>query len=127
VPRDVLACHAGSFDLVLDATADFWDAARAARAQLETFEASGFGPKSALVFDWAVDAMEMPRLVELEADNPNTLGRAYCCGVSNAGVYADAGLRDVYYATSTRRACGVRPTDRPRPPACSSATSAASL
>ena len=29
----------------------------------------------------------MTRLVELEADNPYTLGRAYCCGVSNAGVF----------------------------------------
>ena len=47
----------------------------------------------------------MTRLVELEADNPFTLGRAYCCGVSNAGLYpAEDSAVAVYYGTSTRHA-----------------------
>ena len=104
-PKDVLACHAGSMDLVLDAQSDFWDAARNAGSQLAEFEAKGFGPQSVRVFDWATDAMEMTRLVELEADNPYSLGRAYCCGVSNAGLYGGAdGVAQMYYATSTRYA-----------------------
>ena len=40
VPRDELACHAGSFDLVL-APRDFWEAAADASSQLAAFEARG--------------------------------------------------------------------------------------
>ena len=65
----------------------------------------GFGEQSVRVFDWACDAMEMTRLVELNADNPFTLGRAYCCGTSNTGLYpADDSVKEMYYGTSTLRA-----------------------
>ena len=82
-----LACHAGSMDLVLPTNAGFWANARTSTSQLKSFLDSGFGVDSVRVFDWATDAMEMTRLVELEADNPNTAGRAYACGISNAGVF----------------------------------------
>ena len=76
-----------------------------ARARNGHVEATLNHPFPAQVFDWATDAMEMTRLVELEADNPYTLGRAYCCGVSNAGVYKGSdGVDQLYYATSTRYA-----------------------
>ena len=61
---------------------------------------SGFGEQSVRVFDWACDAMEMTRLVELESENPFTLGRAYCCGTSNTGLYpATDSVKEMYYGT----------------------------
>lgn len=104
VTKDVLSCHAGSFDLFLEPAQNLWDMSREAGAQLATFEEKNFGEQSVRVFDWAVDAMEMTRLVELESDNPFTLGRAYCCGVSNAGLYRGRGATEMYYATSTTNA-----------------------
>ena len=102
ISKDFLACHAGSMDLVLPAGGSFWDRARLASKQLKSFLDAGFGVDSVRVFDWATDAMEMSRLVELEADNPNTAGRAYACGISNAGVFESDNLKEVYYATSTK-------------------------
>ncbi|KAJ1458617.1 hypothetical protein M885DRAFT_614466 [Pelagophyceae sp. CCMP2097] len=110
-----LACYAGSFDVLLPLKeltkrgTQFWPLARRAGGQLKDFVDSGYGQQSVRVFDWAVDAMEMARLVELEADNPLSLGRAYACGISNAGVYsgdgesspAKARVRSMHYATST--------------------------
>ena len=101
---DRLACRAGSMDLFLKPADGLWDMSREAGAQLQTFEGRNFGEQSVRVFDWAVDAMEMTRLVELESDNPFTLGRAYCCGVSNAGLYRGSGAAEMYYATSTTSA-----------------------
>jgi len=105
VTKELLACHAGSMDLFLEPAEEFWATARAAGAGLATFVDSGFGEQSVRVFDWACDAMEMTRLVELNADNPFTLGRAYCCGTSNTGLYpADDSVAAMYYGTSTLRA-----------------------
>ena len=97
---DRLACRAGSMDLFLKPADGLWDMSREAGAQLQTFEGRNFGEQSVRVFDWAVDAMEMTRLVELESDNPFTLGRAYCCGVSNHRLYRGAARR----RCTTRRA-----------------------
>lgn len=100
--RTALACHAGSFDVLLSADDDLWALARSASQQLTAFIEADFGVQSVRVFDWATDAMEMARLVELEADNPITLGRAYACGISNAGIYqpVDEAISHTYYATS---------------------------
>lgn len=100
--RDRLGCHAGSFDVLIEGgeKESFWDSARSATAQLAAFVDADFGKQSVRVFDWAMDSMEMARLVELEADNPLTLGRAYACGVSNAGVFEMDESVQVYYATS---------------------------
>eukprot|EP00617_Octactis_speculum_P009830 CAMPEP_0185780014 /NCGR_PEP_ID=MMETSP1174-20130828/97722_1 /TAXON_ID=35687 /ORGANISM="Dictyocha speculum, Strain CCMP1381" /LENGTH=413 /DNA_ID=CAMNT_0028469381 /DNA_START=40 /DNA_END=1281 /DNA_ORIENTATION=- len=101
---ETLSCHAGSMDLMVTPTfatakalssrnseesarEEFWEAAASCKDQLGQFIGSGFGPAAVRVFDLASQSMEMSRLVELNADSPLSLGRAYSCGVSNAGVY----------------------------------------
>lgn len=58
------------------------------------------------LFDWGMRSVEINDVVEKEADNPATAGRAYTCGVSNMGVFSGQGmygprrLHAVHYATS---------------------------
>ena len=128
-----LGCQAGSMDLVLRAcggdaerllvaaaaeaegaseegssVADerdkFWALAREAGAQLSELSSAGFVEDAVRVFDWATESMEIPRIVELAAGSPFTLGRAYSCGVSNAGVYGGDARAGAYSLSSVRYA-----------------------
>lgn len=106
-----LCCQAGSLDVVLPcagttaaavadgrlgAARDVWRAARESAAQVRSFtKESPFVRDSVLVFDWATRSFEMTKLLEMEADNPLTLGRAYGAGLSNAGVYGGSARHEV--------------------------------
>ena len=95
----------------------FWAVAKQCRQELLDFVAAGYVPESVQLFDWGMQTLELNEVVEKEAENPKTLGRAYTCGVSNMGVfgpgggkgddsssfsssYGDYRLRGVHYATS---------------------------
>ena len=107
---DSVSCQAGSMDLMLrvrgragerllrmkeeqrgeSASVDdeFWAVAREAQRQTASFTANGAGPRDAVgVFDWGMRVAEMNNLVRLEAESTSSFGRAYSCGVSNAGVF----------------------------------------
>jgi len=91
--------------------AEFWYLAQQCRKEYLDFVNQGFVQESVRLFDLGMKAIEILEVVEKEADNPRTLGRAYTCGVSNMGIFqypleyaASSGtmvhLREVYYATS---------------------------
>lgn len=90
---------------------EFWSLAQLCRQEYLDFVKQGFGPESVRLFDMGMKAVEILEVVEKEADNPKTLGRAYSCGVSNMGIFRHAvdyalssgdqlSLQGVYYATS---------------------------
>ena len=90
---------------------EFWSLAQQCRREYLDFVDQGFVPESVRLFDLGMKAVEILDVVEKEADNPKTLGRAYTCGVSNMGVFkypveyathsgGSARLQGVYYATS---------------------------
>ena len=78
--------------------------AREAGAQLGELSGAAFVEDAVRVFDWATESMEIPRIVELAAGSPFTLGRAYSCGVSNAGVYGGDARARAYSLSSVRYA-----------------------
>ncbi len=92
-----------------DAHEGFWAVAGQCRRSYEAFVAAGFVPESVALFDWGVRAIELNEVVEKEAENAKTLGRAYTCGVSNMGVfpgprdgaYGPHRLAGLHYATSS--------------------------
>jgi hypothetical protein len=47
---------------------------------------SGFVPESVRLFGFGMEYADILRVVELEANNPSSLGRGYTCGVSNVGL-----------------------------------------
>lgn len=65
----------------------FWSLAGHCSRSLEAFVAAGFVPESVALFDWGMRAIELNEVVEREAENGKTLGRAYTCGVSNMGIF----------------------------------------
>lgn len=87
----------------------FWTLAQDCRRNLLDFVSRGWVGESVRLFDWGVKSIELNDVVEKEADNPATSGRAYSCGVSNMGVfrggpqgvaYGPCRLQSVHYATS---------------------------
>lgn len=94
------------------ARARFWEVARECRGSFDDFVARGYVPESVALFDWGMRAIELNEVVEREAENAQTLGRAYTCGVSNMGVFGGGGgeglvpygpyrLEGLHYATSS--------------------------
>lgn len=67
----------------------FWLLAKQCRREFLDFVSAGFVPESVNLFDWGMQTLELNEVVEKEAENPKTLGRAYTCGVSNMGVFED--------------------------------------
>jgi hypothetical protein len=67
---------------------EFWRLASESRQQYLDFVEAGFAPETVRLFDWGMRMVEINDVVEKEADNPRTLGRAFTTGVSNMGVYA---------------------------------------
>lgn len=108
---ETLCCQAGSFDVVTRADEDdIWKIARDCQRQLRDFVDNGRPKDAVLVFDWAMRSFEMTRLVDLEADNPLTLGRAYAAGVSNVGRVDDIpGLEALHFAVPHARTGALLP------------------
>jgi len=95
----------GSLDMLLDLPLDegaaisralaeggsaepFWRVARDCAAQTTKWLDNGWARESLLLFGAGWEFMNMNRVVELGAQDRSTLGRAYSCGTSNAGVFA---------------------------------------
>lgn len=84
---------AGSGDRLLSSPSSsstleaFWALAGRCRGSLDAFVRGGFVRESVALFDWGMRAIELNEVVEQEAENGRTLGRAYTCGVSNMGVF----------------------------------------
>jgi len=66
----------------------FWETARQCASQTKAWLANGWARESLLLFGAGWEFMNMNRVVELGAQDRTTLGRAYSCGTSNAGVFA---------------------------------------
>jgi len=66
----------------------FWDVARECASQTDAWLSRGWARESLLLFGAGWEFMNMNRVVELGAQDRSTLGRAYSCGTSNAGVFA---------------------------------------
>ena len=66
----------------------FWKLAKQCRQEYLDFVSSGYVPESVILFDWGMQMIELNDVVEKEAENAKTFGRAYTCGVSNMGVFS---------------------------------------
>lgn len=85
------AAASSSSSSVGDALEGFWSLAAHCRRSLDGFVGAGFVPESVALFDWGMRAIELNEVVEKEAENAGTLGRAYTCGVSNMGIFGGNG------------------------------------
>jgi hypothetical protein len=98
-----VACMAGSHDLMLGPLPDasgrnirgsagsseevFWKLAKEASKQTSEFISSGGPQEATRVFDFAMTISDMNNLVNLSAKSKDSQGRAYSCGIANAGVF----------------------------------------
>lgn len=81
----------GTEDGVWEGKRDFWALTKRCRRELVDFIEAGFVAESVQLFDWGMQTIELNDVVEKEAENPQTFGRAYTCGVSNMGIFDGTG------------------------------------
>lgn len=102
-----VACMAGSHDLMIGPIPDgvgkklrgssqstkakneqlFWKLAREASDQTKSFIVTNGPQEATRVFDFAMTISDMNNLVNLSAKSKDSHGRAYSCGIANAGVF----------------------------------------
>jgi len=87
--------HTGSALMSGDAVAHrhFWRLAEQSSRCVDDFVNSGGVRDAVSVFDWGMKKIEIGDVMEVEAHNPNSLGRAYTCGLSNMGCYDASGVQ----------------------------------
>jgi hypothetical protein len=110
-----VACAGGAVDFIVPVDSDlsvergFWQIAEECKKKASDVLAAGFVEESVRLFGFGMEVADILRVVEMDANDPNTLGRGFSCGVSNTGrcqIDAREGeisVSDIYFGTSHHR------------------------